>query len=689
MRSHRNYRWITFATVGVALATMLGVVGVASTGAEAASHVPLVALPGSVPLTTDHVVGHFTTSRMGIEVVLAPRNPAALQSELAEVYTKGSVEYHRWLSPGTFDQRFGPLSTKRAAVLTYLRSEGLRPTGSSSPFLVRAVGSSAAVSAAFHTVLDLYRDSRGVRYFQNSTAVRLPARLAEGIDGVVGLTNTLRAHTNLLRPLGARPVDNRNSGASCETPYPTTAQLFAAVNDGTEFPYGYGDGPGCTGLTPPQTNGIYGAPSGGARVQGQGVTAAVFELAAYQESDVGYWAHAFYGNGYTPPLQNVTVDGGPTAPVCPAGDQCPPADEAYNGDVEVDADIQMELTVAPDLRRLQVYEAPNDYTGQTELDEYSAIADQDTASTVSSSWGNCENDIDAAYAEAEETIFQQMALQGQAMFAAGGDTGAFGCIRGDGSTILNTGDPDEPWVTVVGGTTLSFDNPGTNLHPTYPDNRDEMVWNVDNLCNESANEGGTGGNVLSGTFWCGATGAGEGGSSQYWGRPSYQSGPGVQSRYTTHSNGVLRTYPDTTTPSYCGLAPVGTPCRETPDVSANADEYTGYAEYCTPPAPEYVAYSDCAIPPIGWFQIGGTSLSSPLWASLIADRDGYLGGRSGNINVWIYALAAGPHDQLFFHDITGFGQPMNNDGYYPTTPGYDEATGLGSPNFAAFITRRN
>jgi kumamolisin len=434
---------------------------------------------------------------------------------------------------------------------------------------------------------------------------------------------------------------------------------------------------------------MYGAPSGGPNVKGAGATAAVFELAAYQQSDVAYWGHFVYGPNYSAPLQNVYIDGGPLNPACPAGDPCPPPDAAYNGDVEVDADIQMELTVAPDLGKLEVYEAPSDSTGQTWLDEYGAIANQDTAETISSSWGFCENDTGTAWVQAQGTIFEQMALQGQSMFAASGDTGAFECLRnGDGSSIINSGDPvEQPWVTGVGGTSFSFDNPGTNLQPSYP-GTDEMAWNVDNLCNEDANEGGTAANPIPGYFWCGATGASGGAPSQFFGRPSYQTGPGVQNRYTTYSNGVVRTYPDTTTPSFCAFAPVGTPCRETPDVSANADPYTGYAEFCLPPPKKYDADSNCAIPPIGWFQIGGTSLSSPLWGALIADRDGHFGTRSGNINAWIYALS-GTDSHAFFHDITGTGQPMNNNGFYPAASGYDEATGLGSPNFAAFITRQN
>ena len=91
--------------------------------------------------------------------------------------------------------------------------------------------------------------------------------------------------------------------------------------------------------------------------------------------------------------------------------------------------------------------------------------------------------------------------------------------------------------------------------------------------------------------------------------------------------------------------------------------------------------------PPGWFGIGGTSLSSPLWSAIIADRDSYTGFRSGNINPALYlfnALAPG----AFFHDITGKGQTTNNNGLFPTTPGYDEATGIGTPRMAQLITGR-
>jgi subtilase family serine protease len=633
-----------------------------------------VALKGSVTPTTDAVTGGYQSQRMSVEVALAPRNASGLTSTLESLYSKNSSSYQHWLGKGQFDARYAPTAASRAAVSHFLAASNLTVQPSSSPFLVRATGTSAQVSAAFHTTLSTFKDSHGIKYFSNSTAVQVPAALAPSVFGVIGLSNTIRDHSSAQRVNNVmRPAHGQVSGTltGCEAPYPTTAQLFNAVINAVGFPFGYGGGPGCNGLTPSQTNSIYGAPHVGARGQGAGVNLAVFELAAYQPSDIATWAHTFYRPGYNPPLVNINVDGGPLGTFCPAGDTCVPG---YNGDIEVDADIQMQLTIAPAAHSIEVYNAPNDYTGQTELDEYTQIANDDSASVVSSSWAVCENDASASYVQAENVVFEQMAAQGQSMFGAEGDSGAFSCIRSDGTTIVNVLDPpSQPWVTSVGGTSLESFNPGTNSHPSYPAG-DETVWNVDNLCNTSASEGG-----VPGLDWCALTGAGGGGSSQYWGRPFYQHGPGVNNPNTTFANGTTQ----------CSLAKTGTPCREDPDVSANADEYTPYAEYCTETATTAADGGNCTFPtsPAGWFGIGGTSLSSPLWSGIIADRDSFQGHRTGNINPLVYLLF-NLAPRVYFHDITGIGplqQAATNNGLFPTTPGFDEATGIGTPRMAALI----
>ena len=632
-------------------------------------------IPGSLRHTADADTGEFHTSNISVEVVLAPEHEAEISALLANLYDSGNTSYHRWLGNGEFANRFAPGASRVAAMVDYLKGRGLTVEQSASPFLLRVSGSSTDVASAFQTTLRTFRSRSGVPYFSNGEAVHLPAALADGVRGIVGLTNTVRAHPMFIRSVKSRaasPASNASGSIpSCEAPYPTAAEFFAYFDYGTQFPFGYGGGPDCAGLTPSQVNSIYGAPNLGRSAKGLGVTAAVYELSAYQHSDIATWTHYFYGRGFSAPLVDINVDGGPLNPICPSGDDCPPSLNGYAADFEVDSDIEMELTSAPEVKRLLVYNAPTDYTGQTELDEYVRIADDNLADVVSSSYGFCENDLPAGYVEAENLVFEQMALQGQSMFNAAGDWGAFVCLVTDGTTNVSIGDPSaQPWVTAVGGTSLESFNPDANPNPKYPSGV-ESAWNVDGLCGTSAPSAAN--DNYGGYFWCLATGGGGGGNSIYWGRPIYQIGPGTISPYTTYGNGSTQ----------CALAKNGMPCRGNPDVSANADEYTPYAVYCTGDAS--TPNSLCTPPYYGWNSVGGTSLSSPIWAGIIADRDSYQHERTGNANPLLYLLYNLDHSG-YFHDITGVGQIVNNNGLFPATPGYDLATGIGTPKMGAIIT---
>jgi subtilase family serine protease len=671
------------AVLGLAMTAMTGTIASASAmaagpPAAAAAGPQYVALAGSLTPTTDRMTGSYSSARMPIEVALTPGHPAQLSTLARALYAKGSGQFHHWLGKGAFARRFAPSAAERSAVSGFLRGAGLTVQHASSPFLIRATGSSRQLAAAFGTNLSSYRDARGISYFSNSTALHMPASIAAGVQGVIGLSNTARLHTNLARASTMpRPAVNGGATPACENGYPSAQTLFNFVNNGVGFAAGYGDAPGCNGLTPSQLNSLYGAPSVGAKGKGKGVTLAVFELSAYQQSDIDTFAQTLIGKNFTPNLQNIMVDGGPQNPVCPAGDSCVPASGAFSGDDEVDADIETQLAISPKVSQIQVYEAPNDNLGITNLDMYTKIAADDTSDSISSSWAGCENDVGAGLAMAENTIFEQMALQGQSMFGSSGDTGAFSCIRGSGLTKVETLDPaSQPFVTGVGGTSFESDNPGVISKPSYPKNV-ETVWNVDNLCNASANEGNH-----SGFFWCAETGAAGGGNSQFWGRPFYQHGPGINSQFSTVGNGTTQ----------CSFVSQGTPCREVPDISGNADEFTPYAEFCTANAntPGSACGFSAGQTPPGWFGIGGTSLSSPLWSAIIADRDSFQGFRAGNINPMVYQLYRSAPSR-FFHDITGVGAQQaaaTNNGLFPTLPGYDLATGIGTPKMAQLITAK-
>jgi subtilase family serine protease len=685
MTLRRGIRPLIIAILTAAGSLSAAVTASAADGAAASSAHSMAQIPGSYLPISATKTGQLSTTRMSVEVVLQPGNRAGLNSLLDALYTPGSADYGHWLAAGQFDARFAPSRATVRAVTAYLQGKGLTVQKTVTPFLLRAVGSSAQIDAAFATTINNYRNAKGVTFYSNDSSASVPDSLASSVVGVVGLTNTVR-----LKPMyqlaPARPTRRAGGEPKCEIPYPTTlAQLQAIPPDG---PYnGYGGGPGCSGLTPSQTNSMYNAPNAGPRAKGAGATVAVFELTAYNHANITTWAHTFYGPRYQPRLVDINVDGGPLAPntsKCPAGDTC---FYGYGGDIEAQADIEQDLTIAPDTNSVLVYNAPNDETGQTELDEYATIANQDIADSISSSWGECEADAGLAMAQAENILFEQMAAQGQSIFASSGDTGAFECIR-DGTfsdhAPIEAADPaSQPWVTGTGGTSFESFDPGDNPNPRYPYGT-EAVWNTLDVCHGNNSSKATSTGIVD----CGLYGASGGGHSIFWPMPNYQRGPGVISPYTVSG------------PSNCALARTGQPCREGPDVSANADPLTGYAEYCTgstyvSPNPTGKEYESTCLGLTktpgapGWFHIGGTSLSAPLWGALFSDRDAFQGHRSGAANYLLYGLFDNPRTYAFaFHDITGFHQVSNNNGYYPVTPGYDQATGIGTPNFAALIIGR-
>ena len=153
--------------------------------------------------------------------------------------------------------------------------------------------------------------------------------------------------------------------------------------------------------------------------------------------------------------------------------------------------------------------------------------------------------------------------------------------------------------------------------------------------------------------------------------PKYQHGPGIPSPFSKAG-------------PYCNQATKGQPCREVPDVSANADEYTPYAELCTGArttrgaGASYCASFARTLAPPGWFGIGGTSLSSPLWSAIVDLWNGVHGGRLGQANIALYRLFR-QDGAAYFHDIDGEHQTETTNGWYPVTVGYDMAVGIGSP----------
>ena len=260
------------------------------------------------------------------------------------------------------------------------------------------------------------------------------------------------------------------------------------------------------------------------------------------------------------------------------------------------------------------------------------------------------------------------------MFGAEGDTGAFSCIRSDGTTIVERA---RPAVAALGDQRRRYlagdRQPGDQPAPVVPGRRRDGLERRQPLQQQRPER-----RRDPGFFWCATTGAGGGGSSQYWGRPFYQHGPGINNPYTTYGNGTTQ----------CALAATGTPCREDPDISANADEYTPYAEYCTGNAS--TPFSVCATSAPSRRPAGSAS------AAPACPRR--CGRRSSPTATASRVTAAATSTRCSTCCTTSprsrtsttspaIGQTTNNNGLFPTTPGYDLATGIGTPIMAALITR--
>ncbi|MGP0031324.1 MAG: protease pro-enzyme activation domain-containing protein [Acidimicrobiales bacterium] len=289
--------------------------------------------------------------------------------------------------------------------------------------------------------------------------------------------------------------------------------------------------------------------------------------------------------------------------------------ETSNASGEADLDIEQAATQAPGASIIS-YEGPQN-TLQQVVDVWATIVDDDAAQVVSTSWGLCEiaADENGQFA-AFDPLFEQAAVQGQSIFAASGDSGSEACFTESAS-------PDtELNVNYPASSSNVTAVGGTSLYDSG-----EVVWNY---CQAEGPDC---------AYDDEGFGAGGGGLSDFEPRPSYQ-------------------------PSVVGVnGNCDHECREVPDVSANAGV-------------GMVIYVD------GQWGIGeGTSFASPLWAAITADKDAGCTTSSGTMTPALYALYEQQGEGTAFHDITSGNNDFtqSNDNQYEASPGYDLATGIGSP----------
>ena len=279
----------------------------------------------------------------------------------------------------------------------------------------------------------------GITSRVNTAAPEIPAALAQDITGIVGLSSLARAHSRLV-PGSTQPSAARTAplGRAAPTgPAPSAATPSGRAVGSPQACSAATSAAGSSNYTSTQLADSYGLSQllNEGRT-GVGQTIAIVEFEQFSSSDISAFESCY---GLSNPTRVVTVDATPSG--------------SASGSGEAALDIELAAVSAPSAS-LVVYEAPNDIDVAA-LDLYNRIATDDVAQVVSTSWGFCEQDNEPGAPTQENSIFERMALQGQTMIAASGDSGSEDCFGSDGTTQLAVDDPgSQPDVVSVGGTTL-------------------------------------------------------------------------------------------------------------------------------------------------------------------------------------------------------------------------------------------
>ncbi len=352
---------------------------------------------------------------MDVSLVLPLRNQAALMTLLKSVYDPSSPDYRHFLSVSDFVGRFGPTVEDYQAAVAFARAQGF--TVKSQPanrMTVPLKGTVEQVENTFNVKMRNYQHPTDKRTF--FSANRAPSIASDlKVTRIAGLNNYSLPKPQVKRPVlnGQKPADVQGSGP-----------------EGNYLP-----------------SDMRAAYYGGTALTGAGQSVALVQFGGYLIDDVVAnfnGAATATANGsnfslnytpiaagptYTIAINNVLLDG-QTMPV--QSDQ-----STWTDDTEEALDIAQAIGMAPGLSNVNVY------VGQSDVDILTQIASDDSANQVSISWTWTPDDP-----ETDDFLFEEMAAQGQSVFAATGDYGSY-------SVLFDSYFPGEDaYVTSVGGTDL-------------------------------------------------------------------------------------------------------------------------------------------------------------------------------------------------------------------------------------------
>jgi len=358
-----------------------------------------------------------------------------------------------------------------------------------------------------------------------------------------------------------------------------------------------------------------------------------------------------------PTFSQLALQGTPATVAPPSKSRSPGIEDKSAWALEVSLDVETAHAMAPGANIILVTTPTAETLGVQGFPQMVAAEDyvvqHHLADVISQSFGSAEGAFSSpASLLALRYAYVDAAANGVTVLASSGDDGSAGAAKqpvGKGGTLLP--DPavgwpaSDPLVTSIGGTYLCTDP--FNTTSRVVDSTDPPV-----NCQSHPGEAEVG--------WIDSGG----GFSKIFARPSYQD----------------------TLPA--GSTAIGA-YRGVPDVALQASARTGALVYVSLPNSGNSGLLCAGVPcSTGWYDIGGTSLSCPQWAGLVAIAAQMHGSGLGLINPALYAIAADAgHHAADFYDVT----TGNNGAFAPGVPGYaastgwDPVTGLGTPNAANLV----
>ena len=340
--------------------------------------------------------------------------------------------------------------------------------------------------------------------------------------------------------------------------------------------------------------------------------------------------------------------------------------------LEVARDVETSHAIAPQANILLVHSNNAETLGvqgfpnMMKAEDY--VVNNHLANVISQSFASAEDAFGSSQSlENLRFAFKDAAANGVTVLGSSGDGGTANNMKqppSQGGSLIPyptvVWPASDPLVTGVGGTYLCTDPNATTNQP-----RTAMpIPGLGAKCGSATFNAAHAAEVA----W---TFSG-GGFSHVFARPDYQGG---------------------TLPA--GSTPIPASARGVPDIAFQASAGTGALVYLSLPPDG----NGSNIHQTGWYDIGGTSLSCPQWAGLVAIADqlnlaqyGQTG--LGLINPALYKLASNPAKYAAdFFDIAHTARPgvdNSNQGDpsvpgYPATNGWDPVTGLGTPNAANLV----